>query len=217
METNIKKMKNLFFIPGKKFWTGVAPAGPHWAYSWGGHSCWWWANPNGSCEILILFGGDNLPSAAGMGGWGGPLEKSIAPRRRSENGNWWCGGGGYMSSIPTGWWPRGPGLGMEWSMPGLDDEPALSPFRPFPAAEAAANECFLFLPRFFPSILFPDVAPGESTEGARRRDDFPPGFASGLIIHQLDFPVPSFCTRTKRLCKDRLWRIEFWKEEKSFN
>lgn len=35
------------------------------------------------------------------------------------------------------------------------------------------------------------------------------GFASGLSIHQEDFPVPSFCTRTKRLWSERLWRMEF--------
>ena len=48
---------------------------------------------------------------------------------------------------------------------------------------------------------------------ARLRDDFPPDFASRLIIHQLDFPVPSFCTRTNLLCRDRLCRIEFWGEK----
>jgi hypothetical protein len=45
-------------------------------------------------------------------------------------------------------------------------------------------------------------------EVARRRALLP-GLASGLIIHQEDLPVPSFCTRMKRLCSDRLWRIEF--------
>ena len=35
------------------------------------------------------------------------------------------------------------------------------------------------------------------------------GKASGLSIHQLDFPVPSFCTRTKRLCRERLCLMEF--------
>jgi hypothetical protein len=37
-----------------------------------------------------------------------------------------------------------------------------------------------------------------------------PGLASGLIIHQDDLPVPSFCTRMNRLCSDKLWRIEFY-------
>lgn len=50
-----------------------------------------------------------------------------------------------------------------------------------------------------------------SIEAALLRTDFP-GFASGLIIHQDDFPVPSFCTRMKRLWSDKLCRIEFWKK-----
>ena len=33
--------------------------------------------------------------------------------------------------------------------------------------------------------------------------------ASGLSIHQLDLPVPSFCTRTNLLCSERLCRMEF--------
>ena len=39
----------------------------------------------------------------------------------------------------------------------------------------------------------------------------PPGCfgASGLSIHQLDLPAPSFWTRTKRLCSERLCRMEF--------
>ena len=32
---------------------------------------------------------------------------------------------------------------------------------------------------------------------------------SWLSIHQLDLPVPSFCTRTNLLCSDRLCRMEF--------
>ncbi len=36
-----------------------------------------------------------------------------------------------------------------------------------------------------------------------------PGFASGFSIHHDDFPVPSFCTLIKRLCSDKLCRIEF--------
>ena len=35
--------------------------------------------------------------------------------------------------------------------------------------------------------------------------------ASGLSIHQLDFPDPSFWTRTNLEWSDKLWRIEFWK------
>lgn len=40
-----------------------------------------------------------------------------------------------------------------------------------------------------------------------------PAFASGLSIHQLDLPVPSFWTRIKRLCKDKLCRMEFCKKK----
>ena len=43
---------------------------------------------------------------------------------------------------------------------------------------------------------------------ALRRADLP-GLASGLIIHHEDLPVPSFWTRMKRLCSDKLCRIEF--------
>lgn len=39
---------------------------------------------------------------------------------------------------------------------------------------------------------------------------FRPGFASGLITHQELFPAPSFCIRIKRLCSDKLCRIEFY-------
>lgn len=45
---------------------------------------------------------------------------------------------------------------------------------------------FFALPRFFSNLLV-------SMDAALRLTDFP-GFASGLIIHQDDFPVPSFCT-----------------------
>ena len=44
---------------------------------------------------------------------------------------------------------------------------------------------------------------------ARRREDLPPVLASGLIIHQDDLPVPSFCTRMNLLCSDKLCRMEF--------
>lgn len=62
---------------------------------------------------------------------------------------------------------------------------------------------FLTLPRLFSNF---DV----SIDAARRLTDLP-GFASGLSIHHDDLPVPSFCTLTKRLCSDKLWRMEFWK------
>lgn len=54
-----------------------------------------------------------------------------------------------------------------------------------------------------------------SMETARRRGAFPPLPPSGLIIHQELFPVPSFWTRMKRLCRERLCRMEFWKEKKA--
>lgn len=64
---------------------------------------------------------------------------------------------------------------------------------------------FFTRPRLFSNLLV-------SMEAARLLTDFP-GFASGFIIHQEDFPVPSFCTRMKRLWRERLCRIEFWKEQ----
>lgn len=36
-----------------------------------------------------------------------------------------------------------------------------------------------------------------------------PGLASGFNIHHDDLPVPSFWTRMKRLCRERLCRMEF--------
>lgn len=49
-----------------------------------------------------------------------------------------------------------------------------------------------------------------SMEAARRRGPFPIFPPSGFSIHQELFPVPSFWTRMKRLCRDRLCLIEFW-------
>lgn len=46
-------------------------------------------------------------------------------------------------------------------------------------------------------------------EAALRRGDFPFFPPSGFSIHQELFPVPSFCMRTKRLCRDRLCLMEF--------
>lgn len=54
-----------------------------------------------------------------------------------------------------------------------------------------ASAFFLTLPLLFSNL---DV----SIEAARLRTDLP-GLASGLIIHQEDLPVPSFCTRMNRL------------------
>lgn len=70
-----------------------------------------------------------------------------------------------------------------------------------------ASTFFLTRPRRFSNLLV-------SMEAARLLTDLP-GFASGLIIHHDDFPVPSFCTRMKRLCSDRLCRIEFCKKWKN--
>jgi len=77
---------------------------------------------------------------------------------------------------------------------GVASVAACRPFR-------RASTFFLTRPRRFSNF---DV----SMEVARRRALLP-GLASGLIIHQEDLPVPSFCTRMKRLWRERLWRIEF--------
>lgn len=66
---------------------------------------------------------------------------------------------------------------------------------------------FLARPRFFSNLLV-------SMEAALRLTDLP-GLASGLIIHQEDFPVPSFCTLMKRLCSDRLCLMEFCNKKKA--
>ena len=57
-----------------------------------------------------------------------------------------------------------------------------------------------------------------SMEAARRRGDLPLLPPSGFSIHQELLPVPSFCTRTKRLCRDRLCLMEFcrWTEREMF-
>ena len=83
------------------------------------------------------------------------------------------------------------------SRPSLKLEQGLSttPFR-------SVSSFFRILPRFFSNLLV-------SIDVARLLAAFP-GFASGFNIHQEDFPVPSFWTRMKRLCSDRLWRIEFY-------
>lgn len=53
-----------------------------------------------------------------------------------------------------------------------------------------------------------------SMEVALRRGDLPLFPPSGFSIHHELFPVPSFWTRTKRLCKDRLCLIEFCQGER---
>lgn len=53
-----------------------------------------------------------------------------------------------------------------------------------------------------------------SMDAALRRGDLPLLPPSGLSIHQELFPVPSFCTRINRLCRDRLCLIEFYRRER---
>lgn len=96
---------------------------------------------------------------------------------------WWRGESGNMSRPSD---TDELGLGVVWS--------TLSPF-------LSASIFFLTRPLFFSYL---DV----SILVARLRAAFP-GFASGLIIHQELLPVPSFCTRIKRLWSDRLCRMEF--------
>ena len=52
----------------------------------------------------------------------------------------------------------------------------------------------------------PDAEPAAEEDPAALADV---AVVSGLSIHQLDLPVPSFCTRTNLLCSDRLCRMEF--------
>lgn len=61
---------------------------------------------------------------------------------------------------------------------------------------------FFVRPRFLSDLG------AESREPERLRLVLPP-FASGLSIHQELLPLPSFCTLTNLLCKDKLCRIEF--------
>jgi len=51
----------------------------------------------------------------------------------------------------------------------------------------------------------------ESIVPARFRGSFEA--ASGFTIHHELLPVPSFCTRINRLCRDRLCRIEFYNQK----
>lgn len=66
-------------------------------------------------------------------------------------------------------------------------------------------------PRLFVNLLL------LSMEVALRRGDLPLFPPSGFSIHHELFPVPSFWTRMKRLCKDRLCLIEFWQREREQN
>lgn len=73
----------------------------------------------------------------------------------------------------------------------------------FPHLARSSRTFFFTRPRFLSNFEFV-----VSMLDALLLDDLP-GLASGLIIHQELFPVPSFWTRTKRLCRDKLCRIEF--------
>ena len=95
--------------------------------------------------------------------------------------------------------------------------PPLLPGPPIPLVPGLQLPAFFLLrPRRLksgPRPPFP-LAPLPSTEAVLRLEVLPPGFASGLSIHQLDLPVPSFWTLTNLLCNDKLWRMEFCNEEK---
>lgn len=53
-----------------------------------------------------------------------------------------------------------------------------------------------------------------SMDTARRRGALPLFPTSGFTIHQELFPVPSLCTRMKRLWRERLCRMEFWRQRR---
>lgn len=55
-----------------------------------------------------------------------------------------------------------------------------------------------------------------SIEAARRRGPLPIFPPSGFSIHHELLPVPSFCTRMNRVCRDRLWRIEFCRDKQGY-
>jgi hypothetical protein len=88
-------------------------------------------------------------------------------------------------------------LHNQWSHPLHQNSLVICPF-------LNCSTRFLTLPRRFSNL---DV----SIDAALLRTDLP-GFASGFSIHQEDLPVPSFWTRIKRLCKDKLCLIEFCKD-----
>ena len=114
---------------------------------------------------------------------------------------------------PGTWPPTGPlGEGVE-----LGPGPKLGPLRTRPLPKVV-DALFLLRPLRLksgprPPLFEPPLPP--STEAVLRLDVLPPGLASGLSIHQLDLPVPSFWTLTNLLCNDKLWRMEFCKEKYS--
>lgn len=84
-------------------------------------------------------------------------------------------------------------------------------------AKKALDVCFFFnsctfffaaLPLLLVNLLL------LSMEAALRRGDLPLFPPSGFSIHHELFPVPSFWTRIKRLCSDRLCLMEFWRRER---
>lgn len=127
-------------------------------------------------------------STAGMGERRPPQELAFDEALGRKSGlswyPWWTGESGKRS------WPS------DTEELGLGGAPELR----------RASTFFLTRPRFFSYFCVSMLV-------ALRRAALP-GFASGLIIHQELLPVPSFWTRMKRLCSDRLWRMEFCGEER---
>ena len=103
---------------------------------------------------------------------------------------------GLKSGLRLKWWR---GDSSKWSSPSDTEEDGLwfSGIKPF----LSASNFFLTLPLFFSNLEVSILV-------ALLLAAFP-GLASGLIIHQLLLPVPSFCTLMKRLCRERLCRMEF--------
>lgn len=104
-----------------------------------------------------------------------------------------------------------PASGNKHSVLSLMGEEGLRKVNPKPSplsppSRRCSSSCFFTRPRRFSYFWVSILA-------ARRRVDLP-GLASGLIIHHELLPVPSFCTRIKRLCSDRLCRTEFCNHQK---
>lgn len=73
-----------------------------------------------------------------------------------------------------------------------------------------ASTTFFTRPRLFSNF-------GVSIDVARRLDLPVVRLALWLICHHDDFPVPSFWIFSNRLCKDKLWRMEFCKYKNYIN
>lgn len=104
--------------------------------------------------------------------------------------------------------PAGLPCSGEPCMPG----PAPRPRAPIPAPPGPPGTALFRLTR--PRHLR-YLVPFESMETARRRGPLPILPPSGFSIHQELLPVPSFWTRMKRVCRDRLCRIEFCRRIKT--